>query len=277
MSRIAIIGSSGWLGAAITQELREIGEVECIGRDWTVDHQGLRERLRPNAGLVVVNAAGLLRGTVEQLNEANLALALRVVDALDGTGAHLIQLGSPAEYGDPGGAEPIPECAVPRPLTDYGWAKHRSSTAVLERPEWCVLRPFNVVDVDMVAVNPVGVIREQVREQVRRAGPSGGEIVLPAARAVRDHVSRAFIARSVRSAVQSRVGGAFNLCSGLGLSYQAIAEAIASELGVDLGIRDEDLPGIKAVVGDPSRWYKASGLAEALDAAALARLVLGHR
>ena len=77
---------------------------------------------------------------------------------------------------------------------------------------------------------------------------------------VRDHVSRAFLTRSLAWAAVERPAGMFNLCSGVGLTYREIAEAMArsAAVGSRSGISARET-GIPAVVGDPTAWRRSRG------------------
>lgn len=271
MSRVVVLGAGGWLGSATWTALRDDPDARGFGREALAGASAgqLRVLLDPTEDLVVVNAVGRLRGTDEELEEPNLRFAAQLVEALLGTGAHLVHLGSAAEYGDQGDAA-IPETAERRPTSTYGRCKARASDLVLAEPTWCVLRPFNVIDVDMVPENPIAIIRDDV-------AMADGLVTLPAAAARRDHVSRAFVATSIARAARDRMAGTFNLCSGVGLRYDAIAEAIAARMGVAVQIRDLDRPGIRTVVGSPDAWLAATGMQEALDADGVAGLVLAAR
>lgn len=272
MTRTVLVGGSGWLGSAILRHLQADGPVRTLSRSELADErpEHLVDLLQPGPDLVVVNAGGRLRGTSQELTRDNVTLPLRLVEVLAGTGAYLLHLGSPAEFGDPQGTRPIPPTQAAQPVSDYGRSKAVASLAVLAHDVWGVLRPFNVIDRDMIPGNPVAIIRAQVWV----AAATGTAIELPAAEAVRDHVSREFVAASVARAARDRLPGAFNLCSGIGLSYRAIAEALLRRLGVTAEIVDLDLPGIKVVVGDPTTWREVTGLAEAMDADGVAALVV---
>ena len=267
---IAVLGAGGWLGSSIWGELSGDDGARSLGRAELAQRNAdeLRELLRPDPHLTVVNAVGRLRGAEGELADANLRFVARLVEALRGTGAHLVHLGSAAEYGDQGQTL-ITERATAAPATAYGRLKAEASALVLTEPSWCVLRPFNVIDRSMVPENPVGIIRAQVL--------AGGSVDLPAATARRDHVSRSFVAASVARAARDRVAGAFNLCSGIGVTYTEIAAAIARASGADITVTDLDRPGIRTVVGDPTAWQTATGLREALDADDVAGLVLADR
>ena len=273
MGRLVVLGASGWLGSAVAAAAKTLDPATTTPTRADLGDCGaaaLRDVLKPADDLTVLNLVGLVRGTPQQFDEANRAFALSLVDALAGTGAYLVHAGSPAEYGDPGSADPIPETHPLLPVTDYGRSKAVSSEAVLAQPGWCVLRPFNVIDADMTPTNPAAIIREQVRTSIAAGTP----VTLPAAQAIRDHISRSFVARSFIHAATHHPVGAFNLCSGIGVSYAETARAIAAALGSEIEIIDENRPGVRTVVGDPTAWASASGLAEQMDAQAIATLVL---
>lgn len=268
--RTVVLGVGGWLGSAILKHLNHDGTTRGLGRHELAgaSSAALRALLDPSEVLTVVNAVGLLRGSVDDLRAANLEFTQRLVEALRGSGAHLVHLGSAAEYGDQG-EEPIRETALRRPVTPYGGWKAQASDLVLAEPSWCVLRPFNVIDRAMVPMNPVAVIVEGVRAALNDTGV----LTLPAPQAVRDHVSRGFTAASVATAARSRLGGCYNLASGIGLRYEEIAESIAERMGGRVSIEDLGHPGIPTVIGDASVWCRATGLSEALDAGGVAELV----
>lgn len=274
MTRVAVIGAHGWLGRAVAGLLPPDDGVMLLDRAEAADLDAvlLRDLLAPGPDLVVVNAAGRLRGSPTELEADNVQSTAVLVDALTGSGAHLVHLGSPAEYGDPGSAEPIPEAHPMYPVSDYGRSKARATEVVRAYDgTWCILRPFNVVDREMIEANPVAIIRAQIET----VDAVEGVIELPAARAVRDHVSRDFVARSVLRAATDRLSGTFNLCSGVGLTYASIAEAIAERRGIRIRVVDLGLPGIRSVVGDPGAWAERTGLREQHDAAGIAGVVCG--
>ena len=275
MPRIAVLGGSGWLGSRLLAELGDAPGVEVISPPRIAVEgatpAGLRSLLSPDESLAVVNCVGVIRGTDEQIDSANLDFVRVLMQSLEGSGAYLVQVGSAAEYGDPGSADPIPETRPTHPVTVYGRSKALATALVHDRSDWCVVRPFNGIDRDMTPINPLG----EIREKVRAARESGGEVELWSAATVRDHVSRDFLARSLAWAARERPAGVFNLCSGVGLSYREIAEAMAEISGGRLPIRDlARESGIPAVVGDPSAWRGSSGLSEAMDAEQVAALVM---
>lgn len=275
MPRIAVLGGSGWLGSRVLLELAGSPGIEVFSPprsavEGATPHD-LRSLLNPESSLAVVNCVGVIRGTDQQIEDANLTFVRALVDAIAGSGAHLVQLGSAAEYGDPGTADQIAETTPTLPLTTYGRSKVQATALVTESDDWCVVRPFNGVDRDMTPINPL----REIRDKVRAAREHGGEVELWSAGTVRDHVSRGFLARSLAWAAIERPPGVFNLCSGVGLSYLELTEAMAETSGGRLPIRDlSQDTGIRAVVGDPASWWGVSGLSEAMDAEQVAALVM---
>lgn len=275
MRRVAVLGSTGWLGSAVVERVLRDQENEVLMLDRRmlegVGPERLGELLAPDADLSVINCVGVIRGTDSAIIEANLSFVENLVKALTPTSAHLVQIGSAAEYGDPASSLPISEDHRCAPLTLYGRTKLQATALAMTRPDWTVVRPFNGVDANMTAINPL----REIREKVRTAQATSGGVELWSAQTVRDHVSRTFLAESLHLAAENRPAGIYNLCSGVGLSYRELTEAMMEVAGGRLPIRDlRQESGIASVVGDPARWTKASGLAEALSASEVAALVM---
>jgi NDP-hexose 4-ketoreductase len=272
--RVAVLGGGGWLGRALIEQLASDGRPGLLvpprEQVATADPADLRALLRPAPDLVVVNLVGARRGTPAELAAANAELPARLVEALAGSGAHLVHAGSAAEYGDPGSSDPVGERHAAHPAGDYGRTKLAGSLAVLTHPQACVLRVFNIVGRDL----PDGSVVAEILAKVARARATGGAVELLSAQDVRDYVRRDFVLASIRHALGARTAGLFNVCSGTGVSYEALVEALAEATGGTLPVHDRAEPGIRAVVGDPAAWREASGLAERLDATAIARIVV---
>jgi NDP-hexose 4-ketoreductase len=272
--RIAVLGGSGWMGRALLGRLRgRAPGIELLAPSRELldraDRQGLRALLRPDPELAVVNLAGARRGEPHELAEVNADLPARLVDALADSGARLVHLGSAAEYGDPGSSAPVREDQPARPAGEYGRTKLAGTLAVLGAPRSCVLRPFNIVDRHL----PEGSVVAEILGKIARAREGGGEVELLSAQDVRDYVSLDFVLVSILHALDSDAAGLFNVCSGTGVSYESLTIALAGATGGTLPVRDRGEPGIRAVVGDPTAWQRASGLAEHLAPTDIARIV----
>jgi nucleoside-diphosphate-sugar epimerase len=69
--------------------------------------------------------------------------------------------------------------------------------------------------------------------------------------------------------------GLVNLCSGVGLQFGSIAQAIATELGSSTTVHSLEKPGIETVVGDPGLLRKTIGWVPEMSLEALAARVVG--
>lgn len=275
MARLTIIGSGGWIGQSVRaladQNPSRFDTLTISIREPFGNAHDLQSILRPGPDLTVICVAGLKSGDRADLYQVNHRLPALLVEALIESDAHLVHIGSAAEYGDPGSAQRIGEGFAPAPTSDYGASKLAGTEAVLRYPESCVLRAFNIADRTM----PEGHVLNEIRDKVETACKTGSSVDLQSATTTRDFVSREFVAKSLLHAADVRTLGLFNLCSGMGTSYGQIVEAMGRILGCKLSLHDLAMPGIASVVGDPSAWLRVSGLSECMPATDLARLVLG--
>ncbi len=67
--------------------------------------------------------------------------------------------------------------------------------------------------------------------------------------------------------------GIVNVCSGVGLAYGDIVEAIAAAMDVRATVRSLDRPGIEAVIGDPTALNTAVGWVPAMSLESMASAV----
>jgi nucleoside-diphosphate-sugar epimerase len=221
----------------------------------------LRDAIRPDEDTVVVNLAGLKWGGFDDQLAANVLIPEVLAGALAPTGAHLVHVGSAAEYGPGEHGVIMPESRTCSPTSDYGVTKLQGTAVVMAAmPTATVLRPFNVVDADLPVRSPLS----DVQERIERARSTGGQVDLISAATTRDYVSRAFVLESISVAVRLRPPGVFNICSGIGVSTGEIARMTLDDLGLanPIGAGDESLAS--SVVGDPARWFGRTGFAEAL-------------
>lgn len=107
------------------------------------------ESTRPT---VVVNAAGMVVGTPQQLADGNVVAPLRLLTAIASAAptARYVHLGSAAEYGSAAADRPVNEEDDPRPLGPYGVSKLAGTRAVLALAadaelRTSVLRIFNPI------------------------------------------------------------------------------------------------------------------------------------
>lgn len=276
MVRLVVVGSSGWIGRALTAMADQFPfclDTVTVGIPRaTGPVQELRAQLMPAPDLAVVLVAGLKSGNRSELFRANQELPRLLVTALAGSGAHLVHLGSAAEYGDPKSPLPIRENFAALPTSDYGVSKLAGTTEVLRYPHSCVLRAFNVAD----RFIPEEHVLTELRKKVEMACRTGTTVDLLSANTVRDFVSRRFVVTSLLHAAHQRTIGLFNVCSGVGSAYGEIVTEMGKVLECKPSLNDLGIPGIASVVGNPSAWSNESGLSECMSTAELARLILGR-
>lgn len=277
VTRVAVLGQ-GWIGSAVRRSLDPGVVVDVDGRsalnsaDEGTGVAALRQALRPDPDLVVVNAIGRMRAAPDQLWHANAEVPRLLVAALEGTSARLVHLGSAAEYGDVGDVHLIPEDQPPNPVSEYGRSKLAGTQAALTHPDSCVLRPFNVVGPGMAEGSPA----VEFGDKVRTALAGDGLVHLRSADTTRDFLSLGFLVAVVVWAIGSHDRGIYNVCSGTGIDYPTLVHALAQVMGGSVTVVDGREGGLARAVGDPSLLREHAGLAESLDAAAVASLVVGR-
>ena len=211
MTRVLVLGAGGFLGAHAVRALEAAGAtpIPAPSRDRldlaTADPAALIQLLRQVRPDAVVNAAGLIGGSPEELERGNTEVVRRLLaaSAVAVPGIRFIHLGSLAEYGaaDPvaGMVPQLAEDRPARPLSGYGVAKLRATTLVLDASrqglvDGCVLRVANSVGAGQPAASLVGAVIGQLRhhpgDQVR-VGPLDG---------LRDIVSARDVGRAVAAA-----------------------------------------------------------------------------
>lgn len=221
----------------------------------------LRSTIADNDVRAVINTAGRLRGSDEEMHAANVAWPTWLAqEALAGTGVRFVHLGSASEYGDPGSAEPVPETAPVNPSGTYGETKWAGSSAVLAARDGgldaVVARGFNLVGPNLSPVSPL----HQFLTDVTSLGPHGGVVEVWYPPTVRDFVLTADLARALRClALVDSVPDIVNVCSQTAVTFEQIVTALADRYGVPVTIRSLDRPGIPAVVGDNTRLRQLCG------------------
>ncbi len=235
----------------------------------------LIQEIERTGAAAVVNSCGRLRGTDEEMLDANHAWPAWLVEALDGTGVRFVHIGSASEYGDPGSAEPVAETSPARPRGLYGETKWAGSRAVLDARaaglDAVVARGFNLVAARVPDVSPL----HQMRADVTALPCDGGDVELWWPATVRDFVLLDDLAEAIaRLALAPRVPDIVNVCSGVGVSFEQIVRALAAQQGKEVQIRSLDRPGIAAVVGDPGRLRACTGLTPRMSPALLASVLL---
>ncbi|MFI5045287.1 MAG: NAD-dependent epimerase/dehydratase family protein, partial [Acidimicrobiales bacterium] len=235
----------------------------------------VRDEIDRIGATAVVNTCGLLRGTDDVMNSANVAFPTWLVDeVLVGSDVRFVHLGSAAEYGDPGSAAPVPETA-PTPATGiYGESKLAGSRAVLAARERgldaVVARGFNLVATRLAPVSPL----HQFLTDVRALPDGGGVVELWWPSTVRDFVELSDLAAGVaRLALLDEVPDIVNLCSQTGVSFSDIVLALAARMGKPVEIESLQRPGIETVIGDNTRLRDLTGLEPEISAESIAATI----
>ncbi len=278
MPGVVVLGS-GFVGSAVAAALEgEAGVTDVAVLDIPT-HPALGRRDGEARGLVlaeiehldataVVNTAGLLRGTDNEMVAANVSFPTWLVDeVLPGSGVRFVHLGSAAEYGDPGSADPIPETAPVAPKGIYGESKWAGSSAVLAARgrglDAVVARGFNLVAAQLPAVSPL----HQFLSDVRDLPPEGGTVELWWPTTVRDFIQLADLAAVVaRLARLDEVPDIVNVCSSVGVAFADIVMALGRSMGKPVEITSLDRPGIEAVIGDNTRLRDLTGITPEMSA-----------
>jgi nucleoside-diphosphate-sugar epimerase len=235
----------------------------------------LRATVADGEVTAVINACGRVRGTEDELDDANHRFVRWLVEAMAPTGARLVHVGSASEYGDPGSAAPVSEATPARPVGGYATTKALGTDVALDargagRPV-CVARVFNIVDHPIPAVSPL----HEWLDALRALGPAGGEVEVWWPPTTRDFVMLEDVARALveLATTDTAPPPLVNVCSGVGLRFGQIVEAMAQAMGIHATVRSLDRPGFEAVVGDPELLRSTLGWVPPMSAAALAARV----
>ena len=223
----------------------------------------------------VVNACGRIAGTDEELYDANVAFPAWLCDVLDGRGVRLVHVGSASELGDPGTTDPVGEDHPCRPSGAYAATKLDGTRVVRSAAgaglDAVVARVFNLAAASVPPSSPLA----QWLSDLSALPPDGGSIEVWWPDTVRDFVRLADAARAlVDLTTVADPPDLVNVCSGVGLAYGRIVEALAGRLGVEARVVSLDRPGIPAVVGDPTRLEGCVGRVPLMDVERLAATVL---
>lgn len=286
MSNVLVLGA-GWVGSAVAAAARahpSVTSVDVVDPPFD-DVLAPRDAAATRALValvsegdvhVVINACGRVSGTDDELEDANTAFTRWLCDALAGTRARLVHVGSASEYGDPGSAAPVAEGTAPEPIGAYASTKAAGTAVVLDARDRgldaVVARVFNIVGRPVPAVSPI----HQWLEALQALGDAGGEVEVWWPPTTRDFVMIEDVARAlVDLALVGSPPPLVNVCSGVGLTFGGIVEALADALGIPATVRSADRPGIAAVVGDAGLLRSTIGWVPQMSADALARRAVG--
>lgn len=283
MTRFLVVGARGFIGHWVLDALRAEGEAVGLSR---LDVPGLEQVLvtdpdrlaaaiddvRPD---VIVNAAGALSGTDEEMEEANVTLVRHLLAEVRDRDLRFVQIGSASEIGNPHSSDPLAEDVPCHPLTTYGETKLRATSLVAaahaDGVAATVARVFNTVGPRQTVIQPIGDVVRRMRE----LPPTGGRLPVGNATVVRDFVSVGYVARAVLAlATVDAVEPLVNVSSGHGHSVADLVRAMVELQGVDAEIVDLAEPAISHVIGNADLLEKLTGLRDAFTLTDLARAAL---
>ncbi|WUH94810.1 NAD(P)-dependent oxidoreductase [Streptomyces sp. NBC_00433] len=254
MSRILVLGGTGFLGSPVTARLGEMpgatvlhgGRSATGGRrapDLPVDLgtvpvdllAGGLAALGPD---VVVNCAGLTAGPASALAAVNARGAAALCEAMAAAvpKARLVQLGSAAEYGPGVPGTALSESATPRPTGVYGATKLAGTFAVASSGlDAVVLRVFNPVG----AGAPVSGLPGRLAAAFRGAPPDG-PVTAGDLGAYRDFVDVTDVAEAVARAATATgpLPPVLNVGSGQATAVRDLAAELARMCGYTGGIEE---------------------------------------
>ncbi|MFD6420022.1 NAD-dependent epimerase/dehydratase family protein [Streptomyces sp. NPDC060194] len=239
--RVLVLGSTGFLGGHVAEQLRALPGVRLlaggrspaddVGIDLTADPAELAASLRAAAPAAVVNCAGLTAGSAVRLTDVNARGPAALCEALAAAApaARLVHLGSAAEYGPTAPGAPVTEDAPTRPQGPYGATKLAGTAAVTASGlDAVVLRVFNPVGPGAPATGLPGRLVTELRRT-----PSDGTIETGDLSAHRDLVDARDVAEAVVLAVRAEgpLPPVLNIGSGRATVVREIATGLAAAAG----------------------------------------------
>jgi GDP-4-dehydro-6-deoxy-D-mannose reductase len=277
--RVAVTGSSGFVGSHLVPYLRSHGDdVVTIDRTGTppvdvTDAAEVREVLwatRPEAvyHLAALSHVGRSWDAPEAVFRINAVGALNVLRACTDAGVERVLVAGSADvYGVVGPEDlPLTEESPIRPVTPYGASKAAADVLALQtylgdRLGTLRVRAFNHTGPGQSASMLVPGLAQRIADAELAAG---SKVKVGRLDVVRDLCDVRDVVRAYRLLVERGTPGeAYNVCSGRGVSVQDVADTMLSmsdaplELVVDPElVRPVDVPRL---VGNPAKLRGATG------------------
>jgi UDP-glucose 4-epimerase len=254
---VAVVGSRGFLGSAVADELERRGA--HVGRF-------TKERPYTSGASTVVWAAGHVTPADTTRGEHSIGDLTRLIDDARRSGhlPHVVLLSSGgAVYGPPSRA-PFRETDEPSPANDYGRIKlAEEQLLAAEGVPHTVLRIANPYGPEQVTAAAKAVGGQGVVGQWLAAIRTGTPVtIFGDGTTVRDYVFVADVAHAIAAAAERRPGGVVNIASGVGTSLAELLEMVTDTVSPHPVTVDwQPARGV-----DPAAvWLDVSRAAEALD------------
>lgn len=244
--RVLLLGATGFLGrharaaleAAGDEVVTATGGTGSTGRRLDLVGDDLAAFVGEARADVVVNCAGRTHGTFRELESANVTLVERLLDAIAGSSARLVHLGSAAEYGPSRGDRPTREGDPARPNADYGLTKLRGTELVqASGRDATVLRVFNPVGAGMRPDSMPGSAARRIAEALAVGADT---ITMGDLSARRDFVDARDVGEAVVAAARVAAPPPIvNIGSGRAVASRALVDELAAVAGFGGVIREE--------------------------------------
>lgn len=248
MTRLLLLGASGFLGRHVRHRLATTATVICPSRqEWdlaTVDVEELADRLRVIRPQAVVSCVGAVTGDSRRLIQRNVVATVNLVEAIAiaAPDARLVRLGSAAEYGPVPHGHPAGETDPAAPVSEYG-VSQLAATRLVElaghagRVDGVVLRVFNPIGPGIPEESLFGRVLALI-QQARATGMD--QIRLGHLGAYRDLVDVRDVAGAVAAAVSvpTLTHRVYNVASGRAVRVRDVVREVAQSLGFTGEIRE---------------------------------------
>jgi NDP-hexose 4-ketoreductase len=268
--RLLLLGAGGFLGRSIAHFVAGNGGADLVLHYRSENHGSafdgvfescaldlltcrtgaigeMVERVAPDA---VVNCAGLTVGQPNELRAANVGLAIRLIDELDGLDVHVIQIGSAAEYGVQASCRPVPEYAFAAPGSAYGVTKleateRLTAAAAQERIAVTVLRVFNPLG----RFSSPSTLPGNAALQIDAAMQTGAtSINLGVLDSLRDYIDTRDVARAVLAAAFTvrHTGAVLNVGRGEAVASRDLVRSLARIAGYEGDIVEDNVRSVRS-------------------------------
>lgn len=268
---VCVLGSSGWIGRELVRQAPP--GVDLVG---AARHPGPgRVVVRSASDLAtviterrvgtVINCVGASSGDQAALQAANVEHTRDVAEVCLDLGVRMLHLGSAAEYGACDDSL-LTEDSVPSPQSPYGRTKLAGTEELLRAADRgldvMIARPFNILGPHQPRTTPPA----DFAAAVNALTPPGGTILVRDSSLVRDFVSLERVADSLLalegldfSEATNAEGSVVNVCSGRGVSFGELVDAMAQARGITVTVVDTAPGGVPRAVGDPTRLHALIG------------------